>query len=247
LVSQQGPKFCSANIYISVNQFCVSLNFPCGSTDKKELQWFCLHSSSSRAAERRGAEIPQHSITKKKIEEDRQRRMEQHNGERRIRNKSGQLKKKARLRTSQEVHNRIMWDDAYDASDFIVGYMDRFDGMMEIALNEFLPIDKGGDIAYHRIYYFRQGPVVMWDRNNRIDKIFGSGATANGSAETEEDASASSSGGEEDKDDKEKESTTTSTTTIASEPQPTQQAVTPQQPEGSYSCASFIFPIISIN
>jgi uncharacterized protein (UPF0248 family) len=179
------------------------------------------------------AEIPQHSATKKKIEQQEQKQMEQQkNGERRMRDKSGRLKKKARLRTSQEVHNRIMWDDAYDPSDFVVGYMDRFDGMMEIALNEFLPIDKGGDIAYHRIYYFRQGNVVMWDRNKRIDRIFGSGATPNGSEMAEDDASASSSGGE-DKEDKEKDQE--STTTTASEQQTQQAATTPAQPKGSYS------------
>jgi uncharacterized protein (UPF0248 family) len=72
-----------------------------------------------------------------------------------------------------------MWDTTrYDPKSFVIGYLDRFDGMMELPLDEFVPIDKGGDIAYHRVYYFRQGDDVVWDRNNRIDNVFGSGNTA---------------------------------------------------------------------
>jgi hypothetical protein len=53
-----------------------------------------------------------------------------------------------------------------------MGYLDRFRGMLEIPLLEFIP---GGDVPWHRVYYFKKGREVMWDRNTRVDKIFGSG------------------------------------------------------------------------
>jgi len=90
----------------------------------------------------------------------------------------GGAEKKARLRTSQDVYNRLMWDNKFDPKLFTIGYMDRFDGMMELPVSDFVPIDKGGDIAYHRIFYYRQGANILWDRTKRIDKIFGSGEAA---------------------------------------------------------------------
>ncbi len=93
-------------------------------------------------------------------------------------------KKKERLRTSQEIYNRIKWDPSKDPSDYVMGYLDRFDGMMEIALNEFVTTEHGGDIPFHRIYYFKQlntqegGSHIVWDRKKRLDLIFGSGDPA---------------------------------------------------------------------
>lgn len=63
-----------------------------------------------------------------------------------------------------------------------MGYLDRFRGMLEIPLLEFIP---GGDVPWHRVYYFKKGREVMWDRNTRLDRIFGSGETS--SKEEEED------------------------------------------------------------
>lgn len=52
--------------------------------------------------------------------------------------------KKARLRTSADVYHRIKWESTKDASNYVIGYMDRFAGMMEMPFNEFVPIDEGG-------------------------------------------------------------------------------------------------------
>ena len=30
----------------------------------------------------------------------------------------------------------------------------------------------GGEIPFHRIYYFRRGSEVLWDRKHRLDRIF---------------------------------------------------------------------------
>lgn len=43
--------------------------------------------------------------------------------------------KKAKLRTSADVYNRLMWDPMVNAGDYVVGYEDRFLGYQEIALS----------------------------------------------------------------------------------------------------------------
>lgn len=39
-----------------------------------------------------------------------------------------------KLRTSADVFNRLMWDPDYDASDYVIGYEDRFEGVKEMQL-----------------------------------------------------------------------------------------------------------------
>ncbi|CAL8141786.1 unnamed protein product [Orchesella dallaii] len=116
--------------------------------------------------------------------------------------------KKPKLRTSKDVYDRLKWDpssitiksakpgESLDLSSIYVGYKDRFLGMCELSLDNFEP---GGDIPFHRVYYFRtggppvepfigndgevkvrednipEGAVFIWDRESRIDLIFKSG------------------------------------------------------------------------
>ncbi|EPS39563.1 hypothetical protein H072_6651 [Dactylellina haptotyla CBS 200.50] len=83
-----------------------------------------------------------------------------------------------KLRPSHEVFNRIKWDGKYDAASYVIGYEDRFRGVLEIGAHlwktemtdeEFVPM--------HRVVYFKEKKtgVVVWDREKRVDKIFGSG------------------------------------------------------------------------
>lgn len=117
--------------------------------------------------------------------------------------------KKPKLRTSKDVYDRLKWDstvilirskdnkeEALDISTVFVGYKDRFLGMCELPIDEFQP---GGEIPFHRVYYFRTGgppilpfvgengevkvrednlpkdAVFIWDRDTRIDLVFMSG------------------------------------------------------------------------
>ncbi|KAK2762277.1 hypothetical protein FQN54_001287 [Arachnomyces sp. PD_36] len=84
----------------------------------------------------------------------------------------------AKLRPASDILNRITWDPSFDRTSFIVGYEDRFLGSKELPLGlwrtdltdeEFIP--------QHRILYFKRkgSGEVVWDRNKRIDRIFGSG------------------------------------------------------------------------
>lgn len=84
------------------------------------------------------------------------------------------------LRPAQDILNRILWDtDNYDADDFTVGYLDRFEGIMESPLvnwkrectdEEFIPM--------HRIAWIKKNGgdgEKVWDRATRFDSVFGSG------------------------------------------------------------------------
>jgi len=84
--------------------------------------------------------------------------------------------KTGKLRPASDVLSRIRWDPSIDAADYVVGYEDRFIGIIEKPLvawtneqtdEEFIP--------QHRIVYFRRSSdgKKVWDRRERIDEIFG--------------------------------------------------------------------------
>lgn len=73
----------------------------------------------------------------------------------------------AKLRPSTDVFNRLMWDSQYDANDYLVGYVDRFVGIMESPLKSWSrDIDEENWIPFHRIVYFRRksNGEIVWDR-----------------------------------------------------------------------------------
>lgn len=78
-----------------------------------------------------------------------------------------------KLRTSREVYDQLRWDPRLDARSVIIGYDSRRDGMQEMALADFEP---GGDIPWHRIWYFRNERERLWDREQRLDRLVGPGS-----------------------------------------------------------------------
>jgi uncharacterized protein (UPF0248 family) len=50
----------------------------------------------------------------------------------------------------------VKHDPTKDPTQFVIGYRDRFEGLQEIALTDFVPISEGGDIAWSRVEYFRE-------------------------------------------------------------------------------------------
>ncbi|MGB1014965.1 MAG: DUF504 domain-containing protein, partial [Nannocystaceae bacterium] len=82
--------------------------------------------------------------------------------------------KPANLRTSREVYDRLRWDAAFELAAFTVGYEERFSGLRESPLAKFAAT---GDIPWHRVWHIRVGPLMIWDRKQRIDLLFGSGQT----------------------------------------------------------------------
>ncbi|CAL8290385.1 unnamed protein product [Merluccius merluccius] len=90
--------------------------------------------------------------------------------------------KKPRMRTADDVISRILWDTPVEAAHFVVGYVDRFLGMLERPFSEFNwdvdPCDcnYSSELALprHRIQYFAFRGHRVWDRNSRMDRVFGS-------------------------------------------------------------------------
>jgi len=76
--------------------------------------------------------------------------------------------KKQRMRTAVEVYNRLKWDEDLDRSTFLIGYEDRFLGIMEVPFDEF----DTSEIPFHRIRLYKRNSIVVWDREQRIDALF---------------------------------------------------------------------------
>lgn len=73
-----------------------------------------------------------------------------------------------RFRSSREAYDWILWDPGFDPGEFVIGYDDHAEVAGEIALESFEP---GGEIPWHRVWYIRRGEDVVWDREERIDRL----------------------------------------------------------------------------
>jgi len=87
--------------------------------------------------------------------------------------------KKPQMRTATDVISRIQWDPELLETDFVIGYSDRFLGIIE-EFAEFCWEDistVGQDILAipkHRIQYFKYKNNIVWDRRVQLDNFFGS-------------------------------------------------------------------------
>lgn len=88
--------------------------------------------------------------------------------------------KKAPMKTATDVISRIQWDNKLDPKNFTIGYLDRFIGIIEKKFTDFSWEDIASvdydvlSIPKHRIQYFKYNRDIVWDKRERIDKIFGS-------------------------------------------------------------------------
>ncbi|RKG90267.1 endonuclease [Corallococcus sp. CA049B] len=73
-----------------------------------------------------------------------------------------------RFTTSREVYHRIRWDSRHDAREFVVGYDAHRGAMEEMPFEAFIP---DGEIPWHRVWYFKRGTQMVWDRKSRIDLL----------------------------------------------------------------------------
>lgn len=93
-----------------------------------------------------------------------------------------EMNKKPRMRTADDVISRILWDPSVDSSQFVVGYVDRFLGVLERPFCDFnwetnpCDCDYNTELALprHRIQYFTYRGHRVWDRHSRTDRVFGS-------------------------------------------------------------------------
>ena len=90
------------------------------------------------------------------------------------------IKKKPSMRTAEDVKNRILWDPMLPEDFFIIGYLDRFLGIMEESFSTFswehlASVDYDVlAIPQHRIQYFKYKSEKVWDKTQRLDVVFGS-------------------------------------------------------------------------
>ncbi|CAI7645702.1 unnamed protein product [Penicillium crustosum] len=85
-----------------------------------------------------------------------------------------------RLRPAGDIINRITWDSAFERGNYIIGFVDRFEGQLEITMGSWKKETTDEEfIPQHRVLYIRHtNGEIVWDRRRRIDKIFLSGNSA---------------------------------------------------------------------
>ena len=87
--------------------------------------------------------------------------------------------KRTSLRPALDILNRIIHDPEMDTEDFSVGYLDRIAGIKEMPVSWWKAEDITAEdfIPQSRIRYFKRkgNGVVVWDRESRVDLVFGSG------------------------------------------------------------------------
>ncbi|KAJ5779987.1 hypothetical protein N7457_005147 [Penicillium paradoxum] len=85
-----------------------------------------------------------------------------------------------KLRPAGNIINRINWDSAFECNDYIIGFVDRFEGQLEVTMGSWKKETTDEEfIPQHRVLYIRHtNGDVVWDRKRRIDKIFWSGNSA---------------------------------------------------------------------
>ncbi|XP_074646563.1 uncharacterized protein LOC141902640 [Tubulanus polymorphus] len=88
--------------------------------------------------------------------------------------------KKPPMKTATDVISRILWDENLPTDEFTVGYIDRFVGLVEKPFSAFSWEDIASvdytvlAIPKHRIEYFKYKNLKVWDKNSRMDNVFGS-------------------------------------------------------------------------
>lgn len=91
--------------------------------------------------------------------------------------------KKLSMKTATNVIHRIIWDSQLPSEHFVLGYLDRFVGIVEKPFKSFNWEDlstvshKVLAIPKHRIQYFKYKGVIVWDKEKQLDNVFGSRGT----------------------------------------------------------------------
>ncbi|XP_045588792.1 leukocyte receptor cluster member 9-like [Procambarus clarkii] len=92
--------------------------------------------------------------------------------------------KKPSLKTAGDVRKRIQWDPELRKEYFTVGYLDRFSGVVEKPFTSFswehlsmVDLDQLA-VPQHRIQYYKYKGTKVWDKNERLDHVFGSAGNA---------------------------------------------------------------------
>jgi len=96
------------------------------------------------------------------------------------------------LRPAHEVYHRLRWDPAIDETTAEVVVLDRSRGPVMLPFADF---DPNGEIPWSRVIGFRLHGEVVWDRETRVDRVFGTGATPGEGLHTSQSPSPGPPGG----------------------------------------------------
>ena len=89
--------------------------------------------------------------------------------------------KKAKLRPAHDIINRIKWDSDMRINDYLIGYEDRFLGVLQMNLEKWVGHRRDETdeewMPMHRVVWITRASdgEVVWHKEKRIDTIFGSG------------------------------------------------------------------------
>lgn len=75
-----------------------------------------------------------------------------------------------KFRGADKIYHQILWDDRLDKSQFVIGYLDRFEGIIEIPLTTFID-EIRVDCPYHRIRFYKRNGEVVWDRKKKLNLL----------------------------------------------------------------------------
>jgi uncharacterized protein (UPF0248 family) len=75
-----------------------------------------------------------------------------------------------KLRSGKEVLNRMKFDEEYDIRQFVVGYIDRKEGILEASVGEWEGFGREELMAY--VKNTKSGEIV-WDKARKVDLVFG--------------------------------------------------------------------------
>mmetsp|Transcript_25195 Transcript_25195/g.79050 ORF Transcript_25195/g.79050 Transcript_25195/m.79050 type:complete len:288 (-) Transcript_25195:134-997(-) len=104
----------------------------------------------------------------------------------RLVNKGEDQETATKLRPAKEVIQRLVWDGALSLGDFYVAFEDRFDGMQRVRCDAANESIKGKERLFvlalpsHRVRQIYYKERVVWDREERLDNVFGTGIAGEG-------------------------------------------------------------------
>lgn len=123
---------------------------------------------------------PKNSSKEKAINQVSLRKQQRKSKKEKIEKEETVDEKKPSMKTADDVVKRILWDGNLPTDEFLVGYIDRFLGIQEKYFTSFSWEDIASvdynvlAVPKHRIQYFKYRDITVWDKNRRLDNVFGS-------------------------------------------------------------------------
>ena len=74
--------------------------------------------------------------------------------------------KKASLITSDKIYYKLQWHEKADTKKATITFLN-LGKLKTISFHDWIPMEKGGEIPWHRIYLFHYQNEILWDRNER--------------------------------------------------------------------------------